>query len=109
MKLTSADVFRFASERGTISEWFADEELGFARFTSERMRIRVSPSGIAWAYEERFDRWANSCDAHTLLPRDEERFAAMLAYLAARRDYRGEVVPYRDAEQWAKSQTKAET
>ena len=113
MKLTSADVFRFASERGTISEWFADEELGFARFTAERMRIRVSPSGIAWAYEGRFDRWANSRDAITDLPRSEAQLADMLAYLAAHRDPRDHsdetFVAYRVAAQWAKNQPKTES
>lgn len=107
--MTVAELAQCLSGKCAALEWYPNANVLYASFGAERLRIRADSSGVAWAYEERFDRWANSRDAHTLLPRDEERFAAMLAYLAARRDYRGEVVPYRDAEQWAKSQTKAET
>ena len=67
----------------------------------ERLRLLADAARIAWAYEEDFDRWANSRDAVTPLPRDAEQFAEMVAYLDANRWKRNEAfVSYREAHRW---------
>lgn len=79
----------------------------YACLPVERLKILASPSGIAWGFKEDFDRWANSRDVATPLPRDAEQFATMAAYLSAHRTLRHEAaVSYRDAKQWQRKQGK---
>jgi len=79
----------------------------YACLPKERLKILATPSGVAWGYKENFDRWANSRDAVTPLPRDAEQFAVMAAYLASHRWKRNEAtVSYREAKQWQRKQGK---
>lgn len=79
----------------------------YAYLPVERLKILASPAGIAWGFKEDFDRWANSRDVATPLPRDAEQFATMAAYLNEHRTLRHEAaVSYRDAKQWQRKQGK---
>jgi hypothetical protein len=77
----------------------------YARLPKERLKILATAAQIAWGYEEDFDRWANSRDAVTPLPRDAEQFATMVVYLNVERWKRNEAfVSYREAQQWRRKQ-----